>query len=237
MDQLQRQSPSAASNLRSKASTSAADLHSAHSSSSTRSIARLCYAEECSAVPARPELREPFGPPLPLLPGSKGRPRWAGILCSTAGPGSGIARSFIAASPPMQLVTRASDETKQTLEIFLKRRGFSSRLSAPRALCDLINTCGVASSYACLIGGISPSVRVCCQSLSATGTGSILSLPHHAASSPERCRSRWWALQTGTMNSSLTRRPIARGCVKVRWCESDGERPHTRHGCRTTNLR
>jgi len=28
--------------------------------------------------------------------------------------------------------------------------------------------------------------RVCCQSLSATGTGSMLSLCHHAASSPER---------------------------------------------------
>jgi hypothetical protein len=39
------------------------------------------------------------------------------------------------------------------------------------------------------------------------------------------------------MNSSLTRRPIARGCVKVRWCGSDGTRPHTRHGCRRTNFR
>ena len=32
----------------------------------------------------------------------------------------------------------------------------------------------------------------------------MLSLCHHATSSPERWSSRWWARQTGTMNSSLT---------------------------------
>jgi hypothetical protein len=30
--------------------------------------------------------------------------------------------------------------------------------------------------------------------------------------------------QTGTMNSSLTRRPSARGWIKVRWCGSEGTR-------------
>jgi hypothetical protein len=42
----------------------------------------------------------------------------------------------------------------------------------------------------------------------------MLSLRHHAASPSERCSSRWWTRHTGTMNSSLTRRPSARGCVK-----------------------
>src|SRR5262245_41873929 len=96
------------------------------------------------------------------------------------------------------------------------------RVTAMSAVCA-----ACACMMPCAIGASSPSPRVCCQSLSATGSGSMLSFRHHAASSAERCSSRWWTRQTGTMNSSLTLRPSARGCVKVRWCGSDGMRPQT----------
>jgi hypothetical protein len=99
----------------------------------------------------------------------------------------------------------------------ISRSARASRLVPSQCSPD---TSGIFTASACVrrsLGGtISPSARVCCQSLSATGSGSMLSFRHHAASSPERCSSRWWTRQTGTMNSSLTRRPRARGCVKVR---------------------
>src|SRR5262245_36207180 len=41
----------------------------------------------------------------------------------------------------------------------------------------------------------------------------------------------------GTVNSSLTLRPIARGCAKRRRCGSDGCRPQIRQGCEATNFR
>jgi hypothetical protein len=89
---------------------------------------------------------------------------------------------------------------RKTVEWYLSNRSWWERIRA--------------KGYACVTGASSPSARVCCQSLSATGIGSMLSLRHYAASSPERCSSRWWTLQTGTMNSSLTRRPSARGLGK-----------------------
>jgi hypothetical protein len=46
--------------------------------------------------------------------------------------------------------------------------------------------------------------------------GSRLTLPHHALSSPRLCNSRWCSRQSGTVNSSLTFRPKALGCMKRR---------------------
>jgi hypothetical protein len=41
----------------------------------------------------------------------------------------------------------------------------------------------------------------------------------------------------GTVNSSLTLRPSARGWAKRRWWGSAGVRPQTMQGCVATNLR
>ena len=54
------------------------------------------------------------------------------------------------------------------------------------------------------------------QSSSAIGTGSMLTAAHQEASSPYRCSSRWWSRQTGTVYSSLTLRPSARGWANRR---------------------
>src|ERR1700761_8894256 len=45
----------------------------------------------------------------------------------------------------------------------------------------------------------------------AIGSGSMFKFFHHCRSSPRVWSSRWCARQTGTVNSSLTLRPIARG--------------------------
>jgi hypothetical protein len=37
-------------------------------------------------------------------------------------------------------------------------------------------------------------------------------------------RARWWVRQSGTANSSLTRRPMARGCMNLKWWASEGSR-------------
>src|SRR5262245_2428358 len=113
----------------------------------------------------------------------------------------------------------------------------ASRPAPARSGAGMSAVCAAACVMRCAIEVSSSSDRVCCQSLSAIGSGSMLSLRHHAASSPERWSSRWWTRQTGMMNSSLTLRPSVRGCVKVRWCGSDGTRPQTRHAWRSTNLR
>jgi hypothetical protein len=58
------------------------------------------------------------------------------------------------------------------------------------------------------------SSRVRRHSPSAIGTGSTFTPAHHDAWSPERCSSRWCVRQTGTVCSSLTFRPSARGWAK-----------------------
>ena len=70
----------------------------------------------------------------------------------------------------------------------------------------------------------------------AATVGSTPVFPHHAASSPQRCTSRWCPRQRGTVNSSLTLRLSARLCVKRRWWASAGRRPQIRQGCWATSL-
>jgi hypothetical protein len=79
--------------------------------------------------------------------------------------------------------------------------------------------------------------RVCSHNFRATATGSNLTALHHAASSPREWRKLWWVRHRGTANSSLTRRPSARGCANRRWWASVGRRPHSRQGCDATNSR
>ena len=75
------------------------------------------------------------------------------------------------------------------------------------------------------------------QSSLATLSASMFFLSHHVFSSPAWWSSRWCPRQSGTVNSSLTLSPIARGCAKRRWCGSEGCRPQTRQGCEATNFR
>ena len=57
---------------------------------------------------------------------------------------------------------------------------------------------------------------------------SIPWLIHHACSLTCRCSSRWCNRHTGTVNLSLTLRPIARCSANLMWWASDGVRPQTR---------
>jgi glycosyltransferase involved in cell wall biosynthesis len=62
----------------------------------------------------------------------------------------------------------------------------ASEAPSEAAPCAAGFTSTVFTASASVVGVSSPSARVCCQSLSATGSGSMLSLCHHASSSPER---------------------------------------------------
>jgi hypothetical protein len=50
-------------------------------------------------------------------------------------------------------------------------------------------------------------------SFSACASGSCPRFAHQAFSSPTSWSVRWWVAQSGTVHSSLTFRPIARGCA------------------------
>jgi hypothetical protein len=78
----------------------------------------------------------------------------------------------------------------------------------------------MAPTYA-FANGPGGSFRACpdwlfCQSASATASGAIPSDCHHAISFAARCTSRWCARHNGTVYSSLTFRPRARGCANGR---------------------
>ena len=76
------------------------------------------------------------------------------------------------------------------------------------------------------------------QSFRDVATGSMARLDHQACSLPsDGCPCDGFDRQSGTVNSSLTLRPIARGCVNCRWWALAGLLPQIRHGCDATNLR
>src|SRR6516164_7741732 len=66
------------------------------------------------------------------------------------------------------------------------------------------------------------------QSTRAAAVGSIPAFFHQLASSPQRWTSRWCPRHSGTVNSSLTLRPIVIDWAKRRWWASGGLRPQTR---------
>ena len=60
---------------------------------------------------------------------------------------------------------------------------------------------------------------------------------HQARSSPVWCKESWCPVHNGTVNSSDTLSPSARGCAKRIWCACAGRRPHTRQGWPATTAR
>jgi hypothetical protein len=66
-------------------------------------------------------------------------------------------------------------------------------------------------------GAHSDLPRVASHSRWAISNGSIFTASHHFFSLLRRWRSRWWTRQRGTVNSSLTLRPSARGCPNRTW--------------------